>query len=72
MQYLTMMLPSRLGCPLSLKTANMGKSRPTTLVRLQSNGDVRDTLGLDRITELLAERFAGGNATNRAVEQDEC
>ena len=24
MKYLTMMLPSRLGCPLSLKTANMG------------------------------------------------
>ena len=26
-QDLTMMLPSRLGCPLNLKTANMGKSR---------------------------------------------
>ena len=35
LQDLTMMLPSRLGCPLSLKTPNMGNTGTTMSVSIQ-------------------------------------
>ena len=42
MQHLTMLLPSRLGCPLSLKTPNMGNTgleeyKPTPIVSPWNN-----------------------------------
>ena len=38
LQDLTMMLPSRLGCPLSLKTPNMGNTGPNGKSRIETLG----------------------------------
>ena len=47
-----MMLPSRLGCPLSLKTPNMGNVGTNQLFKVQNSKPI-----IDRIDHMLAEHY---------------